>query len=70
MLGTSDVAGLLGCSDDRVRRMAEEGAFDGDPKSGVPGAWRSGLGSHWRIPIAAVELFRARTRAIRRAQQR
>lgn len=62
LLTTTDVAGKLGYSDDAVRRMCEQGQFDGDPKAGVPGAFRAGLGSHWRIPLAAVEAFRARTR--------
>lgn len=64
MLSTTDVAGALGCSDDQVRRMCEGGCFAGDEKSGVPGAWRPGLGGHWKIPAAALELFRARSRAM------
>jgi hypothetical protein len=63
MLTTTDVAGKLGCSVDRVRRMCEDGHFAGDAKTGVPGAWRAGVGSHWRIPLAAVEHFFARMRA-------
>lgn len=68
MLTTSDVAAKLGCSADRVRRMCEEGHFDGNRAGAVPGAWRSGVGSHWRIPLAAVEHFfeRSRSRVLRR----
>ena len=67
-LTTTDVAGELGYSDDQVRRMCEEGKFDGDAESGVPGAYRAGVGAHWRIPPAAVELFmmRIRSRVVRR----
>jgi hypothetical protein len=69
MLTTTDVAGKLGYSDDAVRRMCEQGRFDGDPANGVPGAYRAGLGSHWRIPLAAVEAFvaRSRPRIVRRS---
>lgn len=69
MLTTTDVAGRLGYSDDAVRRMCEQGRFDGDPVKGIGGAYRAGLGSHWRIPIAAVDLFveRSRPRIVRRA---
>lgn len=64
MLSTTAVAGELGCSDDQVRRMCEQGCFDGDTKAGVPGAWRPGVGGQWRIPAAALAHFReARARA-------
>lgn len=68
MLTTTDVAGRLGYSDDTVRRLCEQGCFDGDRKRGVPSAWRPGVGAHWRIPVAAVELYveRVRTRVLRR----
>ena len=66
MLTTTDVAGRLGVSDDKVRRMCEEGVFDGEGTA--PSAWRGGVGQHWRIPLSAVERFidRTRTRILRR----
>lgn len=67
-LTTADVAGELGYSDDQVRRMCEAGRFDGDEKRGIPGAYRTGVGSHWRIPHAALSLFleKIRARVVRR----
>jgi hypothetical protein len=62
MLTTTDVAGRLGFSEEHVRRLCEAGRFDGAPASGVPGAFRLGLGCHWRIPQAAVDHFLASTR--------
>lgn len=61
MLTTTDVAGRLGYSDEQIRRMCELGKFDGDGK-GVPGAFRPGIGAHWRIPLAALEHFLASSR--------
>jgi len=68
ILTTVDVAARLGYSDDQVRRMCELGRFDGNEKSGVPGAYRACVGGHWRIPLAAVDLFlaSARPRTVRR----
>lgn len=57
MLTTTDVAGRLGYSEEHVRRLCEQGRFDGAPSRGVPGAYRLGLGCHWRIPSAAVDHF-------------
>lgn len=67
MLTTTDVAGRLGYSEEQVRRMCEAGRFDGDG-NGAPGAYRLGLGCHWRIPAAAVERFLAgiRPKIVRR----
>lgn len=71
-LSTTDVAARLGQSETQVRRLCEAGRFDGDESKGVPGAYRSGVGSHWRIPAAAVELFlkQLRTKVVRRAGAR
>lgn len=71
MLTTTDVAGKLGYSEESVRRMCEQGRFDGDGER-VPGAFRLGLGAHWRIPIAAFEHFRAslRPKVVRRAMRK
>lgn len=71
MLTTTDVAGRLGYSEATVRRLCEEGRFDGDAKNKVPGAWRAGLGAHWRIPVAAVEHFvdASKPKIVRRAQR-
>jgi len=68
MLTTTDVAGRLGYSEDTVRRMCELGRFDGDGDR-VPGAFRPSVGSHWRIPVAAVDHFLAasRPKVVRRA---
>jgi hypothetical protein len=60
VLTTTDVAARLGYSEAQVRRMCEAGRFDGDAVTGVPGAYRAGVGAHWRIPVAAVELFMRR----------
>lgn len=57
VLTTGEVGQKLGYSDDQVRRLCESGRFDGDPERGVPGAYRACVGAHWRVPIAAVELF-------------
>jgi hypothetical protein len=69
MLTTTDVAGQLGYSDESVRRMCESGCFDGDTDKGVPGAFRLGVGAHWRIPPAAVDHFREslRPKVVRKA---
>ena len=66
LFSTTDVAARLGYSDDQVRRMCEAGRFDGDPKTGIPGAYRAGVGGHWRIPATAVEWFLASSRPVRR----
>lgn len=62
MLTTVDVAGRLGYSEATVRRLCEEGKFEGDESRKIPGAWRAGLGSHWRIPAAAFDHFVAQTK--------
>lgn len=63
VLTTGEVAVKLGYSDDQVRRMCEDGRFDGDAERGVPGAYRACVGAHWRVPMTAVELFLERRRA-------
>jgi hypothetical protein len=60
MLTTTDVAGRLGYSEEHVRRLCEAGHFDGDGTT--PGAFRLGVGAHWRIPVTAVEHFLASSR--------
>lgn len=65
-LSSGQVAVMLGCSDDAVRRLCENGAFDGDAARGIPGAWRACVGAHWRIPKDAVDWFLARVRPVRR----
>jgi hypothetical protein len=69
VLTTGEVAGMLGYSEDQVRRMCEAGRFDGDEASGVQGAFRACVGAHWRIPRGAVECFleRCRPKVRRRA---
>lgn len=49
VLTTNEVATWLRYSDDQVRRMCEDGRFDG--------AYRASVGAHWRIPKIAVERF-------------
>lgn len=70
VLTTTEVARWLGYSDDQIRRMCDEGRFDGDEAQNVPGAYRVCVGAHWRIPRAAVELFlkRRRARVVRRKE--
>lgn len=63
MLSTAEVAVWLGYSEEQIRRWCEAGRFDGDEGKGVDGAWRASVGSHWRIPRAAVELFREKAKA-------
>lgn len=55
MLTTVEVAAWLGYSAEKVRRMCEDGRFDGDVET--PGAFRDCVGAHWRVPREAVELF-------------
>lgn len=68
VLTTGEVAARLGYSDDQIRRMCEDGRFDGDGERGVPGAYRACVGAHWRVPVAAVDLFleRRRVQVVRR----
>lgn len=61
-LSTAEAAALLRCSEDQTRRYCESGLLDGDPARGVEGAWRPHVGAHWRIPRAAIEILRDRTR--------
>lgn len=56
-LTTGEVALRLGFSPDQIRIMCENGRFDGDPASGIPGAYRLCVGAHWRVPRAALEHF-------------
>lgn len=56
---TNEVAAELGYSPEKVRRMCEDGRFAGDVERGIAGAFRDGAGAHWRIPVDAVEHFRA-----------
>lgn len=64
MLKTTEVAAELGFSEEQIRRWCEEGRFDGDAAQGISGAWRAGVGAHWRIPRGAVELFLAKRQAV------
>lgn len=64
MLTTTQVGAELGYSEEQVRRMCEAGRFDGDASRGISGAWRVGVGAHWRIPRGAVEVFREKTAAV------
>lgn len=65
MLTTAEVALWLGYSREQVRRMCEDGLFDGDAET--EGAFRICVGGHWRVPRGAVELFlRARAARLRR----
>jgi len=57
VLTTGEVALRLGYSDDQVRRLCEDGRFDGDAERGVQGAYRACVGAHWRVPAIAVDLF-------------
>ena len=57
ILTTGEVAMRLGYSDDHVRRLCENGYFDGDPTQGIAGAYRICVGAHWRIPNEAVDHF-------------
>lgn len=63
VLTTGEVAARLGYSDDQIRRMCEDGRFDGNPDRDVPGAYRPCVGAHWRVPLAAVDEFLARSRS-------
>lgn len=47
---TSEAAEFLGYSEDSVRRLCEQGGFEG--------AFRNGPTGHWRIPRASIEKFR------------
>lgn len=68
VLTTTEVAMMLGTSDDFVRRLCEQGQLDGDPGQSIEGCWRPGVGGKWRIPRCAVEWFLKRARPIRRAK--
>lgn len=49
IMTTIQVAKRLVYSDDQVRRLCEDGK--------LPGAYRSGVGGHWRVPESAVLAF-------------
>lgn len=69
VLTTSEVGGWLGYSEAQVRRLCEDGRFDGDQRRGIQGAYRACVGAHWKVPRAAVECFleASRPRVRRRA---
>jgi len=48
----------LGFNRKTVGRLCESGQ--------LVGAYRTGVGGHWRIPLSAIDAFRAATRPIRR----
>lgn len=55
ILTAVEAAQRLGYGRMTVGRLCETGR--------LVGAYRAGNGSHWRIPLAAVEAYRASTRA-------